>query len=124
MRRASAGLLGAMLALSSGPGHAAESPASRRPGRDPFAMPAAFRAAPASVAGPAAAAAEPTWAPRLRGVMVAGRRSMADVEGVMVMLGDSVDGWRLIKVGEREAVFLRKGKEVTLPLAARKEPDR
>ena len=111
----------------------ADAPATGHVRRDPFVMPAAFRSEvppnPADVAGtprppgtpPAAPAA---WAPHLRGLMVAGKRSMVDLEGVMLTVGDSVDGYRLIKVGEREAVFLKKGVQVVLRLTPDKEPDK
>ena len=111
----------------------ADAPAAGRVRRDPFVMSAAFRseapANPAEVAGtprpPGAPPAAPAaWAPHLRGLMVAGKRSMVDLEGVMLTVGDSVDGYRLIKVGEREAVFVKKGVQVVLRLTPDKEPDK
>lgn len=123
MKRGIRALAGALVAALASTAGAADGSAAR-PRRDPFAMPTAFRAPPAVAAGSTKAVAESPWAPRLRGVMVAGQRSMVDIEGVMVVLGDSVDGWRLIKVGERDAVFSRKGKQITLQLAAQKEPNR
>lgn len=73
---------------------------------DPFKRPAPavvpVRAAPA----PAPA---PEWTPRLRGVMVAGRESMANVDGVLVAIDEQVDGRRLVEVTERRAVFEMDG---------------
>jgi len=131
MSKANALCLACCAALSSAAG--ADAPVVGHVRRDPFVMSAAFRsevppnAADASgVPRPAGAPAAPVaaWAPHLRGLMVAGKRSMVDLEGVMLTLGDSVDGYRLIKVGEREAVFVKKGVQVVLRLTPEKEPDK
>ena len=49
------------------------------------------------------------WEPQLRAVMLAGRASVANVEGRLVGLGEEVDGHRLLEVTERRAVFEKDG---------------
>ena len=39
--------------------------------------------------------------------MVAGQASMANVDGVLVTLGEQLDGFTLVEVRERSAVFER-----------------
>ena len=46
--------------------------------------------------------------------MVAGANSMANVDGVMVRLGDSFQGYRLIAVHDRSAVFEKNNAKFTL----------
>ena len=56
-----------------------------------------------------APAAPAVWNPTLRAVMVAGRSSAVNVGGEMVRLGEELDGYRLVEVTERRAVFERQG---------------
>src|SRR6266545_6040606 len=73
---------------------------------DPFARPAltGLQHAP----GPGRNG-EPTGAStrrlKLQAVMVAGPKSIANVDGTMVRIGDEVYGYRLVEVHERGAVF-------------------
>jgi len=101
----------------------AEDSAGLKLRRDPFAMPAAFRL---DVAGNAALGRPveppaPPWSPHIRGIMAAGERSIVDLEGVMLGIGDRIEGYRLIKVEEREAVFQKDGRRVVLRLPTEKE---
>lgn len=100
---------------------------------DLFARPAlatlqSLRPAPGGNAAPAKA--EPVWNPALRAVVAAGRESMANVDGVIVRIGEEIDGYRLTAVGEREVVFVKKNKRYMLLLtniagpAAREAPRR
>lgn len=47
----------------------------------------------------------PPWTRELRATMVAGQASMANVDGVLVTLGEQLDGFTLVEVHERSAVF-------------------
>ncbi len=47
----------------------------------------------------------PPWTRELRATMVAGQASMANVDGVLVILGEQLDGFTLVDVRERSAVF-------------------
>lgn len=52
----------------------------------------------------------------LRAVMVAGRDSLVNISGEFYGIGDKVDGYRLVSVGEHHAVFIRNGKKLTITL--------
>jgi len=75
---------------------------------DPFARPALAGLQHASRPGPARNG-EPTGAAtrrlKLQAVMVAGPKSIANVDGTMVRIGDQIYGYRLVEVHERGAVF-------------------
>lgn len=68
------------------------------------------------------ASAPQAWRPELRAVLVAGDRSMADVGGIIVKLGGEVDGFRLVEVRDRKAVFVKSGTRLTLSIDRNKEP--
>ncbi len=65
----------------------------------------------------------PPWNPELRAVIVAGRNSLANVDGALVRIGGEIDGYRLTEVREREAVFVKGKKRHTLALRGIREPD-
>ena len=80
---------------------------------DPFARPDLSASPPgAAASGPAT----PVWQPRLRAVVVAGRRSLAKVDDSVVELGGEVDGYRLIQVLPDKAIFVRAGRRVELTI--------
>ncbi len=85
---------------------------------DPFARPALGSLQRGSKGGPAgngkAAAAEPRRRLNLQAVMMAGPKSIANVDGMMVRLGDQVYGYRLVAVHERQAVFEKNNKRFTV----------
>ena len=87
---------------------------------DPFARPAFVRApAPAGPAGAGAsreAPPEPPWEPDLAAVLVAGPTSAVNIDGTLVRIGEVVQGYQLVEVHEREAVFVRNKKRVTIAL--------
>ncbi len=74
---------------------------------DPFARPAAL--ADAGSGGGARAPAASVGSTQLRATVVDGSESMANVGGVIVKMGEELNGYRLIEVGERQAVFEREG---------------
>ena len=43
----------------------------------------------------------------LRGTMVAGQRSLANISGVVVSLDEEINGYRLVDVRQREVVLQR-----------------
>ncbi len=49
------------------------------------------------------------WRPELRATMRAGRQSMANIDGRIVRIGEEIDGFRLVKVHERDAFFVKRG---------------
>lgn len=65
---------------------------------------------------PGGEAAEPQthWSPWLKATLVAGERSMANLGGVVLELGEETHGFRLVEVREWEAVFTKDGDHLTL----------
>lgn len=85
---------------------------------DPFARPVlAPRSASALPANAGnAPVPEPAWKPELRAIMAAGPNSIVNVEGVVVRIGEQINGYRLVEVHEETAVFVNNKKRVTLSL--------
>ena len=81
---------------------------------DPFAWPAAVRPAAAAASGGEAPA--PLWRPKLRAIVNAGNASLVSIDGIVVALGQQIDGYRLVRVGERSAVFAKSGGTVELKM--------
>lgn len=52
----------------------------------------------------------------LKATMVNGSFQMANVNGRMLRPGDSIEGYTLLRVGERQAVFTRDGEERVVEL--------
>ena len=69
-------------------------------------------------AAPASQRAAPVAPPKLslNAVLVAGAHSMANVDGVMVRVGESVQGYRLLEVQDRSAVFEKNNAKFTVGL--------
>src|SRR5712691_3731843 len=86
---------------------------------DPFARPALAGLQHASRPGPARNG-EPTAAStrrlKLQAVMVAGPKSIANVDGTMVRIGDQIYGYRLVEVHERGAVFEKNKTRVAVSI--------
>ena len=96
---------------------------------DPFARPLLSpRDAPVPGSVPSAprAAATPgmSWNPELTAILSAGKDSIVKVGGVMVRMGEVIDGHRLVAVRESEAVFVsvQTRKRVILSLSGRQLP--
>jgi len=95
---------------------------------DPFVRPM-LRGAPAAATAPVDSGGVPhvatapvaSWNPELTALLRAGKDSMVKVGGVMVRVGEVIDGHRLVEVREGEAVFiaLENRKRVVLPLSGR-----
>ena len=60
----------------------------------------------------------------LRVTIQAGPYSMVNVGGEILMLGDTLDGYRLVQVGEIEAIFEKNGIKRTLSLIDRESQQR
>ncbi len=52
----------------------------------------------------------------LRAVLVAGSKSIVDFGGVILRIGESTGGYRLLEVGEGTATFNRKGEKIVFSL--------
>ena len=54
------------------------------------------------------------WTPWLKATLVAGERSMANLGGVLLRVGQETHGYHLVEVREWEAVFAKEGETVVL----------
>jgi hypothetical protein len=97
-------LASALLALSLG------SSAQAQPLRDPFARPAPPPGAVA--AGPQAIEATP----QLRAIMYMPRRSLANINGQILAVGEWFGDHQLIKVEERAVTLMKRGEKSVLAL--------
>lgn len=80
---------------------------------DPGTVPAVARQ---SQAAPASTGGESLDGRSLRGMVLNGKHSYANVDGRLIRLGESLDGWRLIRLNTDSAIFLRRGQRQTLVL--------
>ena len=84
---------------------------------DPFDWSALQRLAEAKPAtAPSDAAAAPAPPPRLRAVMRGASGAHADLDGVILGIGDSAHGYRLLQVREYSAVFAKDGANLELKI--------
>ena len=60
----------------------------------------------------------------LRGTMMAGPQSLANISGVIVPLGEVINGYRLVGVHEREVVLLKDNDRRVLTVDGDTEGDR
>lgn len=84
---------------------------------DPFARPSITNLSTTSTTAEDAVTEEAIWNPPLTAVMVAGKNSLVNVDGVIVKLGDEIDGYRLIEVKDYQAIFKKGNKRVVLSIA-------
>jgi hypothetical protein len=91
---------------------------------DPFVRPAVglLPGDAPSAATPGRVKAAPPGNPKLslQAVLVAGPQSIANVDGVMVRVGESINGYRLLGVEHRSAVFEKNGAKFTLRIGGAK----
>ncbi len=80
--------------------------------RNPFEKPRLEQRTGSAGPPEGAALVAPAW--ELRATLTAGRSSLADVDGVIIRLGDEIDGYRLLSVSEGSAVFDRNGSKLVL----------
>jgi len=86
---------------------------------DPFARPLLTATVPKSVTAQGTVAVDiPPWNPNLIAVMVAGDHSLVNLEGTIVAIGQELDGYRLVQVRDREAIFTRGKQRVVLKMEA------
>ncbi len=94
---------------------------------DPFARPLLSAPLPSNTIAGTVAEEEMPWNPQLIAVMVAGKDSLVNLDGVIIRLGEENDGYRLVQVRDREAVFKKGNKRIVLNMemsALRKNKER
>jgi hypothetical protein len=60
----------------------------------------------------------------LRGTVVAGQRSLANISGVVVSLGEEINGYKLVAIQQRQAVLLKNNDRRVLSVDDEKEGGR
>ena len=77
--------------------------------RDPFALPASALAKPPAATGDAdAAPPAPPAPPRLRAIMYEPGKSLVNINGRILAVGDSYDGYRIEAIDARSATLTRR----------------
>ena len=112
MSRVLIALLFAGLAMGSGV-LAAHAESRIRLRFDPFAQPDAQMGA---AGNRGQAGSRRAWGPELRATLVSGKRSLVNLGGTILELGEEAHGYRLLEIREHEAVFERSGSEIVLKL--------
>jgi hypothetical protein len=97
----------------------AEEPVTYRISRDPFVVPKFVIAAtaPAVPVVKEKPVAELLFrSMNLRAAVSAGRNSLVNVDGKIIAMGEKLEGYKLIKVGNGDAVFESNGMRQTLKM--------
>ncbi|NOU45369.1 MAG: hypothetical protein HOO87_17810 [Methyloglobulus sp.] len=84
-----------------------EYPQALRVLHDPFRKPAIPQQSVAEPDNISKPSTQPSWTPRLTATLRAGQNSMANVNGRIIKLGETINGYKLVKVDERSAVFVK-----------------
>lgn len=85
--------------------------------RDPFARPVL----PVTSQAATSEAAAPRAAPQLRAVMYEPGKSLANIDGRILAVGDHYDDYLLSAIGERSATLTRRGARLVLVLVLDQE---
>ncbi len=80
--------------------------------KNPFAHPLPESSQP--VPGVAGAELETSLALELRGTMLAGSESLVNISGLILGVGQEVDGYRIVSIHERQVVVEKNGEQRTL----------
>ncbi|MEQ1601430.1 MAG: hypothetical protein ABL885_06645 [Methylophilaceae bacterium] len=94
---------------------------------DPFTRPALIvpLASATNSPGTSAPVVDLPWAPKLTAVMQAGKQSLVTIDGEVMKIGEKKNGYQLIVVGDREAVFIKDHKRTVIKMDAQTaEPER
>ncbi len=94
---------------------------------DPFARPLLSAPLPSNTAAGTVAEEEMPWNPQLIAVMVAGKDSLVNLDGIIIKIGEEKDGYRLVQVRDQEAIFKKGNKRIVLNMemsALRKNKER
>jgi hypothetical protein len=82
---------------------------------DPFARPLLPVALPNNPAtANAEAEVEAPWNPQLIAVMVSGKNSLVNLDGMILKIGEEKDGYRFVQAKDHEVVFKKGNKRIVL----------
>jgi hypothetical protein len=82
---------------------------------DPFARPLLPVLLPNNTATTnVEAEAEAPWSPELIAVMVSGKNSLVNLDGVILKIGEEKDGYRFVQAKDHEVVFKKGNKRIVL----------
>jgi hypothetical protein len=82
---------------------------------DPFARPLLSASLPNnSATANAQAEVETPWNPQLIAVMVSGKSSLVNLDGVILKIGEEKDGYRFVQAKDHEVVFKKGNKRIVL----------
>lgn len=110
--RTTTGWAGALLLIVPFLAHAADPKHELR--RNPFERPALAEVL--ATASSRSADTRSSGDPGLRAVLVAGSSSVVNFGGVIMQIGETSNGYRLLAVEEGRAIFSNKGKKVAISL--------
>ena len=68
----------------------------------------------------AAIVAPVTWRRKLLATIVAGKQSVANIDGKVVRLGEKIDGYALIAVKKKTAIFEKNKKRIVLKMTPKR----
>ncbi len=81
---------------------------------DPFARPLLSTPLPSNTAAGTVVEEEIPWNPQLIAVMVSGKNSLVNLDGIIIKIGEEKDGYRLVQVRDQEAIFKKGNKRIVL----------
>lgn len=88
--------------------------------RNPFRVPIELDAPVAAAGGPQMELRPDTL--DLRATLVAGERSVVNLGGSILSLGEEIEGYRLVSVSEGEALFIKDGESIRVFVDEDDEP--
>jgi hypothetical protein len=83
--------------------------------RDPFQKPKItekYSEEPEAVKAPS----QQAWIPQLKATLRSGRNSMANINGKIIKLGETINGYQLIEVGEKSALLVKNNQRLPLTI--------
>lgn len=83
---------------------------------DPFQKPAIQEKKPIEQQASEATEKQVVQPPNLIATMLAGRNSMANVDGKIIKLGETINGYKLVQVESRKVVFVKNRKYIYLSI--------
>jgi hypothetical protein len=90
--------------------------------RDPFTVPKFVLVAAIPVAVEKVKPEVTLTGMNLRSAVQAGKNSLVNVDGKIIAMGEKLEGYKLVRVGNGEAVFEKNGNRQTLTMEREQKP--